>query len=221
MIERYALYETQNLTDRFQLPGGVPRGVKQRYNISPTQAAPVIVVHGGMRTMQLMRWGFVPQGARDMNSVFRYKTFNVRSEDVFKKATWDKAVRTQRCIVPANGFYMWRAHTDGKQPFYVEGPTPIMAFAGMYGTWINPDGDTQGMFTLLTVPSSEDLPGFTSRSPILLDTNDKMTAWLDPDNNDATSLYDGMRTPDAGSLRVRAVGEAVNSVKADGPTLIT
>ena len=35
-------------------------GLKPRYNIAPTQEAPVIVQVGGKRTLEPFRWGLIP-----------------------------------------------------------------------------------------------------------------------------------------------------------------
>jgi putative SOS response-associated peptidase YedK len=36
---------------------------KPRFNVAPTQPAPVVTLHGGARTIELMRWGLVPHWA--------------------------------------------------------------------------------------------------------------------------------------------------------------
>ena len=105
MAERYTLLELEKLRDRFALADGVPAGVKISYNISPTQLAPIVLQRDGKRVMQRAMWGFVPAAAKDTRSVFRYKTTLAKCEDVFDKPTWKDAVRTQRCLVPANGYY--------------------------------------------------------------------------------------------------------------------
>ena len=102
MIERLALYDIDKLRDRFTLADGVPKGVKKRYNIVPSQLIPVIVKRDDANVIERMQWGFVPQNAKDTNPIFRYKTHTVKSEDVFKKSMWEKAIRTQRCLIPAN-----------------------------------------------------------------------------------------------------------------------
>ena len=33
---------------------------KPRYNVAPTQPAPVVVLRDGVRTLEMMRWGLVP-----------------------------------------------------------------------------------------------------------------------------------------------------------------
>lgn len=222
MIERYALHTIDTLRDHFGLTDGVPKGTRVHYNISPTQLVPVVLRRDGATVMEHMHWGFVPQNSKDMNSVFRYKTFNVRSEDVFKKTSWDTAVRSRRCVVPANGFYVWQKSVDGKQPFYVQAKTAsVMAMAGMYGQWTMPDGTTHGMMTLLTVPRTAELSGYTDCSPVLLESRERIAAWLDPARSDATDLYDAMRTPQSDTFLIHAVSDMVNSAKCDDARMIT
>lgn len=89
MTSRYALYDIQHLSKRFDITDGVPRGTKRNYNISPTSTAPVVVVRDGARQIEHKHWGMIPQNAKDNSAVFRYKTFAVRSEVVFKKPTYE------------------------------------------------------------------------------------------------------------------------------------
>ena len=80
MISRYALYDTASLSSRFQLAEGLPKGIKPHYNLSPTASAPVVINRNGSRIVRPMKWGLVANGAKDTNSVFRYKTYNIPSE---------------------------------------------------------------------------------------------------------------------------------------------
>ena len=154
MSSRYALFDTGSLRDRFALASGVPKGVKPHYNISPVQTVPVVVSRDGKNEMELMKWGFIPNGAPNANSVFRYKTFNARSEGIFDKPTWQTAIRSSRCLIPANGFYEWKKTADKKQPFYIH-PTDqsTFAFAGLYSTWTDPEGNEWGTCSIVTTNS--------------------------------------------------------------------
>lgn len=220
MIERYALYDIDKLRDQFGLADGVPKGVKQRYNIVPAQRVPVVLLRDGAATMELMQWGFVSQGAKDTNSIFRYKTFTVRSEDIFKKAMWQKAVLTQRCLVPANGFYTWAQTPGGKAPYYIHTKaSPIAAFAGVYSTWTNSEGVESGMVSIVTVPADDETSRYTDRLPVIVQPAQQST-WLEPTISDATSLYDIMRTPSHDTLTFTRVGEGIYSKKIDTPGLI-
>ena len=71
MTERYALFEIENLRDRFHLGSGVPKGVKKHYNISPTQYAGVLLSRNGILELALMSSGFIPDSAKSANSFSR------------------------------------------------------------------------------------------------------------------------------------------------------
>lgn len=220
MIERYALYDIDKLRDQFALAQGVPRGVKKHYNITPSQRIPVVVSREGQIAMELMQWGFVPQNARDINSIFRYKTFTVRSEDVFKKTMWEKSIRSQRCLIPANGFYVWTQTSEARVPYYVQvSARPLVAFAGVYSSWTDGQGVESGMASIITVPADEETRKFTDRLPVIVHPQQE-EAWLDPTIGDMASLYDVMRTTSHKSLSVARVSEAIYSKKVDTAALI-
>jgi putative SOS response-associated peptidase YedK len=221
MPDRYTLIDTGELRDRFALPKGVPAGVKKHYNISPMQTIPVVIVRNGERVMERMKWGFIPKNAKDTHSVFRYKTHHARSEVVFRGPTWQGAIRTQRCLVPANGFYEWRKSPDGKHAFYIH-PTDqsLFAFAGIYGEWTDPDGITHGMCAIITTASGSETDQVPSRLPVILDPADE-AAWLDPELGDVSTLLKIMRPYAFENLKITRVSDAVNAKKANDLSLIT
>lgn len=222
MSERYALYEIDKLRDRYKLPSGVPKGVKASYNISPTQIAPVVVIRDGVRVLERMKWGFIPIGAKDANSVFRYKTFAARSEDSFDKTTWKHAIRYSRCLIPANGFYEWQAITGGKKIAHFIRPKDqgVFSLAGVYSTWQDPEAVRWGMFAVVTTMANKEMSVLSNRMPVILHPEDEAT-WLDPMIDDANTLYDLMRPYYASEmLEIRAVGPDINSTKIDIPQLI-
>jgi putative SOS response-associated peptidase YedK len=218
MIEHYALHEIQKLTDRFNLASGVPKGVKPRYNISPTQLAPVILQRGGETVLSMMGWGLVSQGAKDSHSVFRYKTFNVKSEKVFSKPVWDNAVHTQRCIIPANGFYMIRRDT-GEGYYFTLPSQPLMALAGIYSTWTDSNSVERNMYTLLTIDSNEAMPLPYARMPVILHRADEIN-WINADMSDFSTLISSMRPYTEGTLEYRKVVDSAALLKSDVPDLL-
>jgi putative SOS response-associated peptidase YedK len=91
-------------------------GFAPRYNIAP--AADVLVVRelpGEGRETATMRWGLVPSWARDSAATF----INARSETAAQKPAFRDALRKRRCLLPANGFYEWKALGGRKQPYYI------------------------------------------------------------------------------------------------------
>ena len=220
MTSRFALFETDKISKRFAPDAGVPKGVKPNYNISPAQLVPVIVMRGGTRQIETMKWGFIAPGAKDANAVFRYKTHIARSEGIFDKPSWSGAIRTQRCLIPANGWYEWRNNETDKTPYFIRpnGETPF-AFAGIYDSWTDPDGTVWGMCAIITTDSGTDSIMVPSRLPVVVAPDDEAD-WLDPTIGDINSLYKIMRPLEHDQVTVMRVSDMVNSVKATGPDLI-
>jgi putative SOS response-associated peptidase YedK len=220
MSSRYALFEIDKLRDRFALASGVPKGTKPHYNISPVQLVPVIVSRNNRNEMELMKWGFIPKGAANANSVFRYKTFNTRSEGIFDKPTWQTAIRSTRCLIPANGFYEWKKTADGKQPFYIKAADQsVFAFAGLYSSWIDPEGKEWGTCSIVTTNSGAESDMTPSRLPVIVHPDDEAD-WLNPEISDINTLYRIMRPYDPDKLEISKVSDDINSVKIDIPRLI-
>lgn len=220
MSSRYALYEIDKLRDRFTLASGVPKGVKPHYNISATHTIPVIVNRDGKNEAELMKWGHVPTGAKDMNSVFRYKTQATRSEGIFEKSTWKQAIREQRCLIPANGFYEWKRSSGGKHPFYITATDQsLFGFAGVYSSWTDPTGVTWGTCALITTRTEATSDLIPSRLPIIVAPEDEAD-WLNPDINDINTLYRIMRPYDQNHLRIHKVSDDINGTKPNSAHLI-
>src|SRR5204863_5565052 len=106
--------------------------VRSRFNIAPTQEAPVIRVgRDGEREAALLRWGLVPFWAKDLK--VGTKMINARSEEAAEKPAFREAFQARRCVVPASGFYEWRGEPGRKQPFAITLPeTRLFAFAGLW-----------------------------------------------------------------------------------------
>lgn len=220
MTARYALYEIEKLRNRFHLSHGVPSGTKRNYNISPTGSAPVVLLKNGSPELERMKWGFISKNAKDTNSVFRYKTHVVRSEVIFSKTTWEKAVRHQRCLVPANGFYEWHAKENGKVPYFIQlRNRPLFAMAGVYSSWIDPEGKEWGTYSVITIDSHSPTLHAKVVRPIILDEADE-AKWLDTDIDDIGTLYSVMREYTDEELAITQVSDAINSKKINSPTLI-
>lgn len=218
MIDHYALHDIAKLTDRYGLAAGVPKGVKPRYNITLTQPAPMIVSHDGNAELRTMGWGLLAKGSKDSNSVFRYKTHNVRSEKVFTKASWDTAVRTHRCIIPMNGFYMLRR--DNGEAYYFTSPTgSVYSVAGLYSSWEDSDGATRESFAMLTIDSNQAMPLPFGTMPVLLHKEDE-AEWIDPNINDMSSIIRCMRPFEGGVLKYQKASSDVQSAKNDYSELL-
>ena len=219
MISRYSLYTTADLRDRFALASGLPKGIRPRYNIYPTLQAPVIVNQNNHAVVEQMGWGLVPKGTKNTNSVFRYKTFNVASEKILAKHSWEMAVRHNRCLVPANGFYRLVGQGNEKQAYYVKvRDAPLFAFAGIYSTW-DDDGIARSTYSIITSEAPHSLEHIADRMPIILSQSEE-ARWLDTSVTDANALFDMIRPISGDTIVVTEVGDDIHSLKIDTPKLI-
>lgn len=189
-----------------------------RYNVAPTQNAPVLLVHEGMRVLDVFRWGLVPSWAKEIS--IGSKMINARAETVLEKPSYRTAFQRRRCLVPAGGFYEWRKTPAGKVPQWIHpvegGP---LTFAGLWESW-RPAKDAAPLhtFTILTTTPSADVAGIHDRMPVILDGAGR-DAWLDA-ATPADDLAALLRPAPDGMLRAHAVSTAVNRPTYDGPDLL-
>jgi putative SOS response-associated peptidase YedK len=136
MCGRYS--NARDLTELMKLVDAALRcGYAPRYNIAPTQWAPVIFIPNHRPEMQLMRWGLVPPWAKD-ESVGNAR-INARSETLESRPAFREAFKKRRCLILADSFFEWQER-DGKcQPFRVmlKSGAPF-CFAGLWEKWIRP-----------------------------------------------------------------------------------
>ena len=133
MCGRYKIEtDPDAVAEQFGVPAGA--GFDKRYNLAPTQFAPVVRAAGTTagRELALLRWGLVPAWAKDPSVGSRM--INARAETVADKPAFRHALRRRRCLVPADGFYEWcRAGGRRAQPFLVRmRGGGLFAFAGLW-----------------------------------------------------------------------------------------
>jgi putative SOS response-associated peptidase YedK len=102
MCGRYSqTASAKELRERFQFAAANHFDLKPRYNIAPSQDAPVIVDEGG-RALKQFRWGLIPSWAKE--AAIGYKMINARAETLTEKPSFKKPFHTQRCLIIADGF---------------------------------------------------------------------------------------------------------------------
>jgi putative SOS response-associated peptidase YedK len=103
MCGRYTLATpVKALAEEFGVVGPLP-DIPPSYNVAPTQEVAVVLVEGGARRLEMLRWGLIPSWADDPQIGSRM--INARSETVSEKPSFRGAFRKRRCLIPADGFY--------------------------------------------------------------------------------------------------------------------
>ena len=191
-----------------------------RYNIAPTQ--PVIAIwndEADRRAARLARWGLVPHWVRDPREF--PLLVNARAESMAEKPAFRDSVKHKRCILPASGYYEWRTLPNGKkQPYYITLATgEPMALAGLYSSWMGPDGEEIDTLATITVPAGPDVAHIHHRMPALM-IGDQIDAWLDVRNVRFAEVEPFVVPQPAGSMASHPVSVRVNSAVNEGSDLI-
>jgi putative SOS response-associated peptidase YedK len=211
MCSRYFLDADGNvIAYTFSVP--LNERVRRRFNIAPTQEAPVVrVSKEGPREIAMLRWGLVPAWAKDIG--VGTKMINARGESAAEKPAFREAMARRRCLVPASGFFEWKGPPGRKQPFAVTVPDrPLFAFAGLWETWRAREGEPVETFTIVTTDANDAVAQIHDRMPVIL-PKDAEDAWLRADVPEAAALV----KPYEGALALRAVSRVVSNVNNEGP----
>jgi putative SOS response-associated peptidase YedK len=214
MCGRYALsQESAGLAKYFGEAS--PTGYRgPSYNVAPSQYAPVVTVEG----LTQMKWGLIPQWAK--NEKVGYSMINAVGETVFEKRTYKAPIVTQRCLVPASGFYEWLDTPDGKQPYYFTiSDRPLFTFAGLFVERLDSEGQLLKTFTILTTAANALVAPIHDRMPVIL-TQAEESDWLDADMIEPERIAAFIDPYPPEAMEVHAVGREVGNAHNNGPQLI-
>jgi len=189
---------------------------------------------GVARELRVVRWGLVPFWAKDPKIGSRL--INARAETVAVKPAFRHAFKRRRCLLPADGYYEWQ-RPDGteadnpgkaaKQPFFIcRGDRGPLAFAGLYELWRDralPDDHERAWLwtaTIITTSATDELGKIHDRMPMVIEP-DRWADWLDPDAGDPADLAALLAPAASSGLISYPVSTMVNSVRNNGPELIS
>ncbi|MCA9249939.1 MAG: SOS response-associated peptidase [Phycisphaerae bacterium] len=237
MCGRYTLatFEDQ-LAEEFELLKA--EVIDQRYNIAPTQAAPVVRalaaddafagdgdrVGGNRRQLDLLRWGLVPSWAKDIS--IGNRMINARCEGIESKPSFRTPIRRKRCLVPCTGYYEWKKVEGGtpskpkKQPYYIRRRDErVFALAGLWDRWGDPNGDVVETYSILTTSPNDLMKPLHHRMPVIVGADD-YDLWLDPKVQDIEPLRRLFEPYPDDEFVAFPVSKQVNSPSNDSPECI-
>ncbi len=189
----------------------------KRFNIAPSQFAPIIRMEQGVPVVRTLRWGLVPSWSRDASDGARLA--NARGETVASKPSFRAAFRSRRCVVPADGYYEWQTLGRRKQPWrFVRPAGEDFLMAGLWETWTDPGGSELETFSLITTSPNAVAVAVHDRMPVLLEGSDVGT-WLEA-ATPADQLQGLIRSCPDDRLKVYPVHPRVGSPSQDDPGCI-
>jgi putative SOS response-associated peptidase YedK len=188
-----------------------------RYNVAPTQPVPIIRQHPKepRRDLSLVRWGLIPSWAKDASG--SAGMINARSESAAIKPAFRDALKSRRCLIPADGFYEWSRVGKTKQPYCFEvNEGELFAFAGLWERWKDPYGNWIKSCSILTTTPNAMTAAVHDRMPVILNP-DNYDLWLDPGFTDVTAVSEMLKPYDARLMRSYTVSTRINHVANNDP----
>lgn len=172
-----------------------PFGV--RYNVLPTTQIPILRHNpkSGETELTEARWGFIPAWWKQPKPPG--SCFNARSEEAASKPMWRNAWRQMRCLIPALGWYEWRAaervEASGevkayKQPHFIRRPDQrLVCLGGLLSYRTLADGTGALSCAIVTRDAAPSVRDVHDRMPVILHENN-FARWLDPNPASAAEV---------------------------------
>lgn len=216
MSSRYSLVaKAEEIANRFAIE--VADYYRPIYNAAPSQLLPVITSENpnGLSTFY---WGQSPTLSKNKNVSERI--INMRSEQVLEKPILRNAIRTRRCIIPADGFYEWKK--IGKKiaiPYrFIRKDKNLFAFAGAWEEFDDVSGERFHTFSIFTTMANKLVSTIHERMPaILTPTAEKI--WLGK-TEDEELLASLLQPLPENLMDMYTVSARINSEKNNDASLV-
>ena len=192
--------------------------IAPRYNIAPSlDILACKLAPWRERVLETMHWGLIPFWAKDKK--MGYRMINARAETVADKPAFRHAFKSQRCLIPADGFYEWKP-ADAKQPYYIRRKDgEPMVFAGLWEHWDSPEGEHIDSCTIIVCDANDLLRPIHDRMPVILPSN-TWDVWLLSEEESTQSLLEILNPYPYDDLEAYPVSRKVNDARNEGAELI-
>jgi len=217
MCGRFALtVDLANVAAKFGVEATMH--TEPRYNIAPTQPVASILRNGEAHLAEL-RWGLIPSWAKDESIGARM--INARAETLMEKPSFKGLLRSKRCLIIADGFFEWKQEDGRKTPMYITmADHQPFAFAGLWDSWKNPEGEPLRTCTIITTEPNEVVASIHNRMPAIL-LPEAYESWLDPSIKDEHFLSHWLAPYPAQAMTARPVSRLVNDPRNDSPEILS
>lgn len=191
------------------------------YNVAPTDMQPVVRLdrETGEHELTVMRWGLVPFWSKDAKVGF--STINAKAETITTSPAFREAMKSRRCLVPADWFYEWqKIDAKTKQPYAIalQNGDPF-AFAGLWDRWKDKTtGEAMVTYTIITTDPNELMEPLHNRMPVILRPQDYQR-WLKP-GEPTHPPVDLLRPYDAVEMKAWKVSARVGNVRNNDPECV-
>ena len=122
-------------------------------------------------------------------------------------------------MVIADGFYEWQRIGNARRPIRVSMKSgELFAFAGLWDSWRDPDGDIVRSCTIITTQPNELLRPIHNRMPVIL-PKELESFWLDDEVRDLFALGDILIPYPPEAMDAYEVSSLVSRPSNEGPEM--
>jgi putative SOS response-associated peptidase YedK len=178
MCERFIIVESNEVIEtRFNVHTKDIQ-IEKNHNLSPTQDAPIITCEDSNH-IQLFKFGMVPSGSKKQELII-----NAQTKGIIIKPEFRKLIRSRRCLIIASAFIVGANDSGLDNPYlvYLQNKKRPFAMAGIYDTWLNPEGEKVNGFAIITTTANELLLQIGNpRMPVILHESNERT-WINKES---------------------------------------
>ncbi len=174
MCGRFTLTRREDeLVETFDVPD-LAFDYTPSFNVAPGQAVAVLAQDRVGRRIGSLTWGLVPSR---FDSPGR-GLINARAETVTRKPSFRDSFAYRRCLIPADGFYEWKAEGSARTPYWFHRhDLGLFTMAAIWDHWSPSDGAERYTFAILTTSAGDDVRGVHEREPLVVSAESR-DVWL-------------------------------------------
>ena len=141
---------------------------KPNYNVSTGNTVPGIFKLDGEAKLGHFVWGVSGLEAEHTLS-FHFEQAEGKRSDLLK---------SQRCLIPANGFFIWKQNVDDPHPFYIRKISSAIFFmAAVYEIVKEENGHLRKEFSVVLEDANDLIKPVTAHMPLIVERN-QLSDWL-------------------------------------------
>ena len=210
MLDRYTITLQPNEL-ALVLGVEIPETYQPIYNAAPTKELPVIL-NNTRAQLKFQKWGLMTMWSN--NRAMSPKFFNLPIDSVLNKPSYRKKLGTHRCVIPMDGFYIWKRVAKKQQiPHYFFYPDKrVFSVAGLWE-----ENEDESSFIMITCPANESIADFQDDMPLIMDVGNTKK-WLETDDLEELEMLINRGSKDI--LQSHTVSPGIIDIDNDDPGLI-
>lgn len=180
-----------------------------RYNITPTSKVISVIYDGHNYRAGNLVFGLL--------SKYKQRHLNARSETIFETTSFKNLIKTNRCLIIADGYFEW---DKDKHPHYFKDTNnDLLVFAGIYQSRTDENGMKHHEMAILTKEANKDIQSISHRMPVVLDKKQQLL-YLESFKAQENYFVDTFISSSDVLLCHHLISNEVNSVYNDSPMVL-